>query len=78
MKTNYWIVQTDTGWAPRREGASRVSRRVDTQAEAEALATKYLRNNGGGERITQGKDGKIRSKDTINASDPFPPKDTEH
>lgn len=78
MKTNYWIVQSGEGWAPRRECASRVSRCVDTQAEAEVLATQYLRNNGGGERITQGKDGKIRSKDTINAFDPFPPRDWEH
>ena len=38
-----------------------------------------LRNAGGGERVTKGTDGKIRSKDTIPpARDPNPPRDKEH
>ena len=36
-----------------------------------------LKNQGGGELITKGLDGKIRSKDTIASKDLFPPKDTE-
>jgi hypothetical protein len=38
-----------------------------------------LQNQGGGELITKGVDGKIRSKDTISpGNDPNPPKDKEH
>ena len=38
-----------------------------------------LKNQGGGELITKGLDGKIRSKDTIPpGNDPNPPKDKEH
>jgi hypothetical protein len=38
-----------------------------------------LTNQGGGELITKGRDGKIRSKDTITpGNDPNPPRDTEH
>jgi hypothetical protein len=37
-----------------------------------------LRNSGGGELTTHGRDGKIRSKDTIGGNDPMPPRDTEH
>jgi hypothetical protein len=33
----------------------------------------------GGERVTHGRDGRIRRKDTIPpARDPFPPRDKEH
>ena len=42
-------------------------------------AREMLDNQGGGELITKGLDGKIRSKDTIAPGpDPNPPKDTEH
>ncbi len=42
-----------------------------TQANAEKQAGKDLKKSGGGERITQGRDGKIRAKDTIApANDP--------
>jgi hypothetical protein len=38
-----------------------------------------LGNQGGGELSTHGRDGKIRSKDTIKpGNDPNPPRDTEH
>ncbi len=38
-----------------------------------------LGNSGGGELITKGRNGKIRSKDTIKpGNDPNPPKDKEH
>lgn len=77
-KNNYWITQRPTGWAAVREGSQRAAGVFDTQGEAEAQARQFLINSGGGELITQGRDGKIRSKDTINAPDPCPPKDTEH
>ena len=49
------------------------------QSDADKRAAKILGNIGGGERITQGRDGKIRSKDTISpGNDPNPPKDGEH
>jgi hypothetical protein len=42
-----------------------------TQQNAEKRAGEDLKRSGGGERITQGRDGKIRNKDTIKpANDP--------
>jgi hypothetical protein len=56
-----------------------VSAHEDTQADADRRAAEILRNAGGGERITHGRDGAIRSKDTIAPGrDPFPPRDKEH
>lgn len=77
LKNDYWISPRPDGWAVQKAGA-RAARVLDTQVEAETLATHYLTNSGGGERITQGRDGRIRSKDTIGARDPFPPRDWGH
>lgn len=67
------------GWDVRKPDADRASAHLDTQRDADRRAGEILRNVGGGERITQGRDGKIRSKDTIPpARDPNPPKDREH
>jgi hypothetical protein len=67
------------GWAVSKPGASRASANLPTQAEADQRAAEILRNAGGGERITHGVDGRIRSKDTIApGNDPNPPKDREH
>lgn len=67
------------GWDVKRPGASRVSAHESTQAEADKRAREIIRNAGGGERITHGRDGKIRSKDTIApGNDPNPPRDKEH
>lgn len=50
-----------------------------TQKGAESKARNMLNKSGGGELITKGLNGKIRSKETIKtAKDPFPPKDTEN
>ena len=66
-------------WVNKRNDASKASSRHKTQKEAEAAARKNLGNQGGGELTTMGRDGKIRSKDTISpGKDPNPPKDTEH
>jgi hypothetical protein len=60
-------------------GAERASSRHDTQRQADQRAAEILRNSGGGERVTHGVDGRIRSKDTIApGNDPNPPKDKEH
>jgi hypothetical protein len=71
----------------RREDGSWVDKRLDadrgrlhsTQRDAEAAARATLAGSGGGELITKGRDGRIRSKDTIPpGQDPNPPKDREH
>jgi len=66
-------------WANKRNDAERSSSTHDTQGEAIRQAKQMLQNQGGGELITKGVDGKIRSKDTIPpGNDPNPPKDKEH
>lgn len=75
------IVQQDPdgGWQIVKPGAKRISGHEDTQRAADKRAGEILKNAGGGERITKGTDGKIRSKDTIApATDPNPPRDKEH
>ena len=73
------VVKDGDDWVVRKPGAERASARLDTQREADQRAAEILRNVGGGERITHGVDGKIRSKDTIvPGNDPNPPKDREH
>jgi hypothetical protein len=67
------------GWDVRAPNAKRASAHERTQADADNRAGQILRGIGGGERITQGRDGRIRSKDTIApGNDPHPPKDREH
>ena len=69
----------DGTWVNKRNDADRASGLHDTQREAEAEAREMLRKVGGGELITMGRDGKIRSKDTIApGNDPNPPKDKEN
>jgi hypothetical protein len=65
----------DGGWDVNKPGASRASSHHDTQADAQAAARRYLHNEGGGELVTQGTDGRIRAKDTVSPGhDTFPPK----
>jgi hypothetical protein len=69
----------DGGWDIAKPGSKRVSDHKQTQRDADKRAAEILQRAGGGERITKGVDGKIRSKDTISpARDPNPPKDKEH
>lgn len=73
------VVRDGDKWAVKKPGAHRASSLHDTQREADRRAAEILSNQGGGERITHGRDGKIRSKDTIApAKDPNPPRDREH
>ncbi|MCK5768669.1 MAG: DUF2188 domain-containing protein [Candidatus Atribacteria bacterium] len=66
-------------WLNKRNDAGKVSSLHNTQKDAEKAAKKMLKNQGGGELTTAGRDGKFRSKDTIKpGNDPCPPKDTEH
>lgn len=69
----------DGMWVNKRTEGSRASGVHDTQRAAQSEARQMLQNAGGGELVTKGRDGKIRSKDTIApGNDPNPPKDTEH
>jgi hypothetical protein len=73
------VVRDGDQWAVKKPGAERASSLHDTQREADRRAAEILSNLGGGERITHGRDGRIRSKDTIPpAKDPNPPRDREH
>lgn len=77
MGKNQWVSPRDGGkWGVHGEGNSRDTRLFDTQREAEAYAKKIAKNQDS-ELIVQGKDGKIRSKDSF-GNDPCPPKDKEH
>ena len=69
----------DGTWENKRNDATRASTVHKTQAEAVEAGKEMLGNQGGGELITKGRDGRIRSKDTIPpGDDPCPPKDKEH
>ena len=69
----------DGQWANQRHDKERATSLHATQREAEDAARENLQNQGGGELITKGLDGRIRSKDTIPpGNDPFPPRDKEH
>ena len=71
--------RSDGKWVNNRNDADRASSLHKTQSEAENAAREMLRNQGGGELTTQGRNGKFRSKDTISpGNDPFPPKDNEN
>lgn len=69
----------DSTWVNKRNDADTASSLHSTQEEAAQAAKEMLQNQGGGELVIKGLNGRIRSKDTIPpGNDPFPPKDTEH
>jgi len=71
--------RNDGKWANKRYDASRATSVHGTQAEANSAAKEMLQQQGGGERTTFGRDGRIVSKDTIApGNDPLPPRDREH
>jgi hypothetical protein len=60
-------------------GAKRASAKEPTQRDAQQRAKGIVRNLGGGEVTTRGKDGRIKDSDTVPpGNDPFPPRDTRH
>lgn len=79
-KNNRTVFQQDDGqWANKRNGTERAGSRHETQADAIESARRMLQNSGGGELTVMGRDGKIRSKDTIEpGNDPRSIRDTEH
>jgi len=71
--------RNDGQWANKRIDSNRASSLHKTQSEANRTARDMLQNQGGGELILMGLDGRIRSKDTIPpGNDPCPPMDKEH
>ena len=67
------------GWVNKRNDGERASSIHKTQADAIKAAHANLTNQGGGELTVKGRDGQIRSKDTIApGNDPNPPRDREH
>jgi hypothetical protein len=73
--TRFVSPNPEGGWDVNKPGASRASSHHDTQAEAQSAAHRYLHNEGGGELVTQGRDGRIRDKSTVPPGhDPYPPK----
>jgi len=71
--------RSDGVWENKRNDADRASSLHRTQGEAAATARAMLTRQGGGELVSKGLDGRIRSKDTIApGNDPNPPKDREH
>jgi hypothetical protein len=73
------IYRKPEGWAEKRNDATRAGGVYKTQGEAIEAAKQTLHKQGGGELIIKGRDGRIRSKDTIPPGrDPYPPRDREH
>lgn len=74
------VYRRDDGqWVNKRIDADRASSLHSTQTEANQAAREMLKNQGGGERTTMGRDHKIVSKDTIAPGhDPRSIHDTEH
>jgi len=69
---------SDNKWVDKRNGAGR-GFVFDTQMAAIASGREKLVNAGGGELTVKGRDGRIRSKDTLGGgNDPVPPYDREH
>jgi hypothetical protein len=62
---DYWVSPREDGsWEVKRAGGKRASGIFATQREAEKRAAE-LAEKSGGERIIQGKSGRIRSKDSF-------------
>ncbi len=67
------------GWDVKAPGAKRSSGHANTQADAERIAKRIVGNQGGGEVVIHGRDGKIRDSDTVAPGhDPSPPIDRRH
>lgn len=70
------MVPHNSGWAKRREGATRVSGTFLTQANAAGTVRDVARRDQTEMRI-HGKDGRIRERESY-GNDPCPPRDKEH
>lgn len=69
MGKNQWVVRHGDKWAVKGEGNKRATKVTDTQKQAINVA-KEIAQNQKSELIIQGRDGKIRSKDSY-GNDPI-------
>ena len=76
MGKNQWVSPRNGKWAVHGEGNHRDTKQFVTQGEAINYA-RTIAINQKSELITQGRDGRIRSKDSY-GNDPCPPRDFEH
>ena len=76
MGKNQWVSPRQNDWAVHGEGNQRDTKIFNTQREAQNYARDVAINQRS-EVIVQGRNGRIRSKDSY-GNDPCPPKDTEH
>ena len=76
MGKNQWVSPRNGRWAVHGEGNSRDTAIFSTQREAIARAREIAINQKS-ELIIQGRNGRIRSKDSY-GNDPCPPFDREH
>ncbi|MCF8243219.1 MAG: DUF2188 domain-containing protein [Melioribacteraceae bacterium] len=74
LKTdNYWTSpRKDGSWSVKKTGSSRVNSIHETQASA-WKETRRLARGSGSEAFLQGRDGKIRARNSY-GHDPFPPR----
>lgn len=64
-----FVVPDGNNWSVKVRG-TRVAGPYSLQSDAIRAARQWLLNNGGGELVVQGEDGRIRQKDTIGRPDP--------
>ena len=76
MGKNQWVSPDENGWKVHGEGNQKSTRKFDRQSDAIEYA-KNIAQNQESELIIQGKNGRIRSKDSY-GNDPCPPRDKEH
>lgn len=76
MGKNQWVSPDNGNWKVQSEGSQKPSKKFDHQSDAIKYA-KTIAQNQKSELIVQGKNGRIRSKDSY-GNDPCPPKDKEH
>ena len=65
MRNARHVVPREHGWGVIKPNGERASSVERTQAEAIDRAREILQNDGGGELVTHGRDGRIRESDTI-------------
>jgi len=72
-KSNHVIPSRDQGWAVKKSGAIRATRRFDSKEEAVKFGRAISRNEET-ELYIHKKDGSIQNRNSY-GNDPFPPKD---
>lgn len=72
MAKDYWTTRHEDGWQVKAEGGKRASSIHSTQNEA-WLEARRLARGASGEAYLQGRNGRIRARNTY-GKDPYPPK----